>query len=281
MRSLYRTLTLPAVPFFLLRNEQLHPAYRMSYLRRLRLALRMRRNTKHINTGTSYRAHLAMTAKLLSIPPEVEGDVVECGCFLGGSTANLSLACEIAGRNLIVYDSFEGMPPAQPGDIYATPEAEGWLRGDLEVVQDNVRRYGAIGVCSFRKGWFEDTLPSDHGPVVLCFLDVDYQASLRDCVLNLWPRLTEQGYVFIDEYLLVDYCSLFYSERFWRESFDSVPPGLLGAGSGIGVGDFYLGPRSDGPAFHGPGSIAYTRRDLTGFWDFYPETAKATTEVEA
>ncbi len=275
MRSLYRTLTLPAVPFFLLRNEEIHPAYRMSYLQRLKLTLRMRRNTKLIRTGTSYRAHIAMTAKLLSISPDVKGDVVECGCFMGGSTANLSIACEIAGRNLVVYDSFEGLPAPQPGDLYATPEAEGWLRGDLEVVQENVRRYGAIGVCRFRKGWFEDTLPQDSSPVVLCFLDVDYQASLRDCVLNLWPRLSPQGYVFIDEYLLVDYCSLFYSERFWRENFDSVPPGLLGAGSGIGVGDFYLGPRADGPAFHGPGSVAYTRRDLTGFWDFYPETAQA------
>ena len=42
----------------------------------------------------------------------MEGVVVECGCFLGGSTANLSLVCEVVGRELIVYDSFEGLPAA-------------------------------------------------------------------------------------------------------------------------------------------------------------------------
>ena len=51
-----------------------------------------------------------MSAKLVAIPPEVPGAVVECGCFGGGSTANLSLVCDIVDRELIVCDSFEGMP---------------------------------------------------------------------------------------------------------------------------------------------------------------------------
>ena len=33
----------------------------------------------------------------------------------------------------------------------------------------------------------------------LAFLDVDYQASLDDCIRELWPHLTDHGYVFIDE----------------------------------------------------------------------------------
>jgi O-methyltransferase len=268
-RRLHATLTLPSTVYFLFVAAKVHPSYGMGWRQRLALAVRMNRNTRRVFTGTSYKAHLAMAVKLLEIPPEVHGDVVECGCFLGGSTANLSLVCEIVGRTLIVYDSFEGLPAPTDGDKYASEQTRGALRGDLDVVRQNVRDLGAPGFCEFRKGWFEDTLPEHDSPVVMCFLDVDYQASLRDCVINLWPHLVPKGYVFIDEYVLLDYCALFYSERFWQESFGVHPPGLIGAGAGVGVGEFYLGP-SEEQRFRGPGSVAYTRKDLSGHWDYFP-----------
>jgi hypothetical protein len=220
-----------------------------------------------------------MAAKLLEVPPEVDGVVVECGSWLGGSTANLSLACDAVGRRLIVYDSFEGLPAPEPGDIYAKPETTGLLRGDLEVVKDNVRRYGAIERCTFRKGWFSDTLPRHEEAIVLCFLDVDHQASLHDCILNLWPRLTDRGYVFIDEYVLSDYCALFWSERWWRTYFDAAPPGLLGSGTGVGVGQYYLGPFEEWQAHHDPTSVAYTRKDFSGYWGYYPESRSKGAEA--
>jgi hypothetical protein len=49
----------------------------------------------------------------------VKGVVVECGYWKGGAAVNLSLMCEITGRTLKVYDSFEGLPPAAPGDPIA------------------------------------------------------------------------------------------------------------------------------------------------------------------
>ena len=73
-----------------------------------------------------------MAVKLLEIPPEVEGVVVECGCYLGGSTANLSLVCEIVGRELMVYDSFEGLPDPDPRDKYGNPFMEGILDADMQ-----------------------------------------------------------------------------------------------------------------------------------------------------
>lgn len=271
VRRAHQAATLPLAVLFLLHNQQIHPAYRMSLARRLRLGLRMYRNTRRVFTGTSYKAHLAIASKLLSIGPEVEGDVVECGCYLGGSTANLSLVCEIVDRRLIVYDSFQGLPAPEEGDQYASERTEGAYRGELEEVKENVRRLGAIDRCEFRKGWFEQTLPAHDSPIVLCFLDVDYQSSLRECVLHLWPHLTERGYVFIDEYVLLDYCALFFSERFWREHFDADPPGLIGAGSGVQVGEYYTGPRGEHPSLQAPGSVAYTRRDFAGAWRFHPE----------
>ncbi len=270
IRSAWAALTLPAAVLFLF-HRRIHPGHRLGWGARFRLALRMYRNTQRVFTGTSYKAHLAMAVKLLEMPPGSPGVVVECGCFRGGSTANLSLACRIVGRRLIVFDSFEGLPAPTAGDRYANERTEGFLAADLDEVRETVAALGAIEVCEFRKGWFADTLPALDEPVALCFLDVDYQASLHDCVLHLWPLLTERGYMFIDEYVFVDYCALFYSERWWRTYFDSDPPGLIGAGSGVGLGQFYLGPYRERTVLQAPGSVAYTRRDFSGLWDYYPE----------
>jgi len=269
--SIHRVASLPLTVILLFIGRPIPAEYGMSWPRRFRLALRMYRNTRRIDTKTSYKAHLAMAVKLLEIPPDVEGDVVECGCFRGGSTANLSLICDVVGRRLVVYDSFEGLPAPQQGDRYATAGTEGYLSASVDEVRENVRRFGVVDRCEFRRGWFEDTLPSHDGPVVLAFLDVDYQASLRDCVLNLWPKLTERGYVFIDEYMALDYGALFFSEKFWARHFDRAPPGIFGIGSGVGVGEYYLGPRHELPRYQEAGSIAYTRKDFDGHWDFYPE----------
>jgi O-methyltransferase len=267
----YDFVTFPVVVVALLHNPRIHPAYGMTWARKFTLGWRMYRNSFRIISGTTWKAHLAMALKLLEIPPEVEGVVVECGCFQGGSSANLSLACEAVGRDLIVYDSFEGLPVPAAGEKYGIPGKGGGFRGTLETVRANIGRGGAIDRCTFRKGWFRDTLPDHSEPVVLCFIDVDYQASLHDCITNLWPHLVDHGYVFIDEYVLVDYCSLFFSERFWRTNFDTTPPGLIGAGSGIALGQYFVGPIFEHSPFQTPESIAYTYKGSSGFWDFYPD----------
>jgi O-methyltransferase len=278
LQRCYHALSLPITALFLLYNRRFHPSYGMTWRKKFTLAFKMRRATRKIQSGTSYKAHLAMAAKLFEIPPEVKGAVVECGCWMGGSTACLSLVCDIVGRQMIVYDSFEGLPPAEPGDKYASPFGEGYLRADVDVVKDNVRRYGAIDCCTFRKGWFQDTLPRHTEPVVLAFLDVDYEASMYDCVVNLWPHLTEQGYVFMDEYTRIDYCAIFFSERFWREHFDAPPPGLMGSGTGVGVGQYFLGPFQSRPVIQAPTSVAYTRKDFYGRWDYVREGEESRPE---
>lgn len=272
IQRVHRIVDFPFTVIYLLHDRGTHPAYRMTWSRRIRLALRMYRNTRRVETLTSYKAHLAMAVKLLGIPPEVEGVVVECGCYLGGSTANLSLACEIADRRLIVYDSFAGLPESDPADAHGEIFPRGRYRADIEETKDTVRRLGSLERCTFVKGQFAETLPRHDQPIVLCFLDVDRQASLNECVLNLWPHLTERGYLFLDEYVYTDYCALFYSETYWRENFGRTPPGLVGAGSGVGVGEFYLGPWKDfaQSPLQRPDSVAFTRKDLSGYWDFEP-----------
>jgi len=60
---------------------------------------------------------------------------------------NLSLVCQIVGRELILYDSFEGLPAAVDGDKFGVVESAGGLRGSLDVVRDRegLRRVGCRG----------------------------------------------------------------------------------------------------------------------------------------
>jgi O-methyltransferase len=275
----FPVLTMPFTVWFLFENRYIHEGYGMTWLKLFRLTWRMYCNTTKVVTGSSYRAHLAMLIKLLEIPRRTKGVVVECGCYRGGSTANLSLICQAVGRQLIVYDSFEGLPVGDANDSIPTTMSTGALEGSLEDVRANVTRYGAIDVCEFRKGFFSDSLPSHSEPIALCFLDVDFQMSIHQCLVNLWPHLIDEGYLFTDDYTILDLCAVFFSEEFWRREFNRTPPGLIGAGTGVAMGQFWMGPfvkMGGNPAYpmQAPLSIGYTRKDFSAHWGYVPPSAE-------
>jgi hypothetical protein len=184
-----------------------------------------------------------MAAKIMNVPPGVSGVLVECGSFKGGSTANLSLVAEACGRKLHVFDSFAGLPVPKGVDkdhlVIADMEIHTYKEGDylgrLEEVQENVRKYGSLEVCEFHPGYFEDTLPLFSEPVVFAFLDVDLVASEQTCLRYIWPLLENQRFLFTDEAAHHAIASLFYDSQWWQQEVSSVAPGLIGAGSGLGL----------------------------------------------
>jgi O-methyltransferase len=136
---------------------------------------------------------------ILALTNEIPGAIVECGCFKGGSTAKLSLAAAMAMRRMHVFDSFEGLPaPAASAAGFDESQVfqQGGYAGTLEEVTDNVRRFGDLSVCSFHKGWFEETLPSLNEPVAVAFVDVDLVSSLKTCLDHLYPLLSPGGKLF-------------------------------------------------------------------------------------
>jgi O-methyltransferase len=271
--KLLEWVSVPISTLIILSSNPIHESYRMSIFKKLRLGFRMYLNTRHITTGTSYRAHLVMALKIMEIPPDIPGDIVECGTWKGGSATNLSLICHIVGRKLKIFDSFEGLPEPNPGDPLSF---KGAFNGALVEVMSNIKQYGAIECCEFVKGWFEDTLPKLNSPVLLAFIDVDLESSLHTCVRWIWPNLVDQGYLFTDEAVIIEYVALFYSEKWWRKYFNRTPPGLIGAGSGIPLGQYYIGPWENRLGFYNKTfeeaiPVAYTQKNMSAHWTYYPE----------
>lgn len=249
LASLYRlyrlALLVASAPVVL--AEYFHPKtgtdYGVGLPTKLVVAAKMIRNNRRIPTGSTFVEHLVIATEILQVPADIEGVVVECGCYKGGSTANLSLVAGLCDRELAVFDSFEGMP--KPGEVDREHtlvhsgqvheyEAGSW-RATYEEARTNVARYGDRSACTFHVGYFEETLPDFDEPVVGGFLDVGLRESAETCLEHLWPRLAEGCVLFTHEAKHVELVSLFFDREWWREHLGCEPPGLVGAGSGLGL----------------------------------------------
>jgi hypothetical protein len=163
-----------------------------------------------------------MATEILKVPKSLAGVVVECGCYKGGSTSNLSLVCAAADRRLVVFDSFCGLPEPRSGDadhiVLESHQihryAEGYWSGSLVDVRKNVARCGEPSVCEFHPGYFEQTLPSLTVPVVFAFVDAD------NCR------------IYTHEAQHQEVVQLFFDPVLWD---GQKPPGLVGAGTGLGL----------------------------------------------
>jgi O-methyltransferase len=214
--------------------------YGIGFWKKLWIGLRMAANRARIPTASNFLEHLVMATEILKLPKSHAGVVVECGCYKGGSTANLSLVCAAAGRRLFVFDSFRGLPEPKAGDAQHTVleghkihcYAEGCWSGSLGDVRKNVARCGELSVCEFHAGYFEQTLPSLSVPVVFAFVDADLRDSVKTCIQYLWPLLEDNCRIYTHEAQHQEVVQLFFDPVIWD---GQKPPGLVGAGTGLGL----------------------------------------------
>ncbi len=159
---------------------------------------------------------------ILSITKDVEGCIVETGCYKGGSTAKLSIIAKLCNRKLYVLDSFEGLPKDYEEGLtrteagYSVDLKGGEYCGSLEEVKSNIEKYGEISVCEFIKGWYKDTLPNFKQKIVAVFCDVDFEQSTRECIKYLYPQIIKGGYFFTQDAHFPRIRKLFNDENFWK-----------------------------------------------------------------
>jgi hypothetical protein len=90
--------------------------YGVGLFTKLRFLAATIRNNVRVESASNFLYHLIMAGKILRIPKDLPGDLVECGSFKGGSAVNLSRLAALTGRHLHLFDSFEGLPAPQAGD---------------------------------------------------------------------------------------------------------------------------------------------------------------------
>lgn len=146
---------------------------------------------------------------------EVEGDYIETGVWRGGAAIFAREVLNQYGapeRRVFACDSFQGLPEPDaeqfPGDEGDLHYAVDFLRASREEVEANFRRFGTgtDGV-QFVEGWFRDTLPTLRNETFSVIrLDGDMYESTMQALENLYPRLSDGGYVIVDDYGAVHGC---------------------------------------------------------------------------
>jgi len=207
-----------------------------SFLCRVRIVAQLYRITYNIPCFHAQSEIIAAIKAVLLTPPELEGVVVEAGCCKGGGTAKISVAAKAAGRELIVFDSFEGIPDnSEPHEKNIWGGRVKFSKGDycggLQEVSDNVTKFGNVEVCQFVKGLFEKTLPHFGRPVVVAYLDVDLASSTRTCLKYIWPLLAPGGILFSQDGHLPLVLDVFNDEEFWRGELKTSRPRVHGCGT--------------------------------------------------
>jgi O-methyltransferase len=243
--SLHKVLRLPFILHFLF-DRECGREYSVGMRKKIVLLWRMWRNEHHVETLSTILEHLEMASALLRVPRSVSGDVIECGCYKGGSSVNLSLVCAMVGRRLVICDSFQGLPEPADYDKFhyslQTRHTNWYVKGrfavGVEEVKQNLARYGRLDVCDFVVGYFQDTLHRLNRIWVLGFLDVDLVDSLKPCLSALWPQLQEGCRLYVHEAKTLFLAAVFFDSAWWRREADEDAPGLVGAGSGLALEAF-------------------------------------------
>ena len=227
-----------------LTSREIGEEYGIRFWAKLGLLLKFYMNTQRIETLSDFREHMELAAAVLRVPPATKGNVVECGCYVGGSTANLSLVCAMTGRKLIVFDSFEGLPEPQLYDRWHhavhTRHTDVYYKGRFaasrETVEKNVSRFGDLSVCEFHVGYYDHTMPDFHEPIVMAFLDVDLIDSLKPCLKGLWPNLQAGCRIYTHEARNLTFISVYFDREWWRQALNEDAPGFVGSGVGLPLG---------------------------------------------
>ena len=162
------------------------------------------------------------------ITRKIEGDIVECGVWMGGCSAAIAqtLLAHKDERVLHLFDSFDDICEPLPIDgkklikqVGGIKNAQGRLRpvkgfykkrklsgpGNEKHVHDLLTKI--VGYpkekVKIHKGWFQNTMvpcSKEIEKIALLFLDCDLYISIKLCLENLYSKLSKGGIIMIDDY---------------------------------------------------------------------------------
>lgn len=208
---------------------------RLNFRQRFSLIKRLYAISRAVKCPHTQHEIISFINTILSIPPQVKGCIVEAGCFKGGSTAKFSIASKLAGRRLIVFDSFEGLPehdePHRKNIFGGRADFhKGGYCGTLDEVKNNIGKFGEPDSCKFIKGWFDDTMPKFSEPIAAIYLDIDLASSTRTCLKYLYPLLVPGCILYSQDGHLPLVIDVFSDDAFWEKQVGCPKPAIEGLG---------------------------------------------------
>jgi hypothetical protein len=168
---------------------------------------------------------------------KIEGSIVECGVWRGGSAmimASKLVEMESIYREFYLYDTYEGMSDPSEADIDYSGKhsserlkkenrfkgANIWCYATLDEVKKNMKSTG-YPEDKFRyiQGKVEETIPATvPGKIAVLRLDTDWYESTKHEMEHLFPLLSKHGILIIDDY------------GFWKGSRKAVDEYFADAG---------------------------------------------------
>jgi O-methyltransferase len=165
------------------------------------------------------RLNALIDAVLYVIKHQIDGAMVECGVWKGGSSMAMAISLKklgIKNRQIYLYDTFSGMSAPSNCDvsfagdkacerfseIKTSEESSKWCFSPLEEVKGNMYSTGyPMESIHFIEGKVEETIPK-HIPqkIALLRLDTDWYMSTKHELNNLFPLLQPNGVLIIDDY---------------------------------------------------------------------------------
>ena len=161
----------------------------------------------------------AIEATKYIVEHRIEGAIVECGVWKGGSTMAIALTLNKLGdnnREIYLYDTFSGM--SVPADIdisykgvrarktfaekRISADSSDWCLSPIEEVRKNVYSTGYPNDrFHFIEGKVEDTIPKNSPEeIAILRLDTDWYESTKHELKHLFPRVSPRGVIIIDDY---------------------------------------------------------------------------------
>jgi hypothetical protein len=152
----------------------------------------------------------------------VPGDFLEAGvCHGGASIFMRAMQVSYGEHERVTWlaDSFAGVPPPthavdREHELDLSEERVPWMAAGIDSVRDNFVTYDLLSDrVRFLPGLFADTLPD--APVerlAILRIDGDLYASTRDALDALYDRVSDGGYVIVDDYGGLEPCRLAVDE---------------------------------------------------------------------
>lgn len=164
------------------------------------------------------KLNAAVDAVEYVVKNRIEGAIVECGVWKGGSSMAMAMTLLRlnAEREFFLYDTYSGMPAPTDSDVSVhgkaarekfdqtklTADSSDWARSSLDEVKRNMASTGyPQALCRYVEGKVEETIPQViPEQIAVLRLDTDWYESTKHEMEHLFPRIVRHGILIVDDY---------------------------------------------------------------------------------